>query len=154
MICQKQNRYKAALKNEWEELGVDPREIRTRLSAVNGGVSFDEFLFLRKGKSDREKLISLVFYASFLPKMMPYMLMFNSGNMLPDQFPKKPISFGETKREALSRERCSCRSQNANEPRSKRACSRIFSEPFWWIEEATADGALQEHNLGHRRSAF
>jgi LETM1-like protein len=105
MIRQKQNRYKAALKNEWEELGVDPREIRTRLSSVNGGVTFDEFLFLRKGKSDREKLISLVFYASFLPKMMPYMLMFNSGNMLPDQFPKKPISFGETKREALSRER-------------------------------------------------
>lgn len=106
MIRQKQNRYKASLKNEWEELGVDPTEIRTRLSAVNGGVSFDEFLFLRKGRSDREKLISLVFYASFLPKMLPYMLMFNSGNMLPDQFPKKPISFGETKREALSRERC------------------------------------------------
>lgn len=104
-IRQKQNRYKAALKSEWEELGVDPKEIRTRLSAVNGGVTFDEFLFLRKGKSDREKLISLVFYASFLPKMMPYMLMFNSGNMLPDQFPKKPVSFGETKREALARER-------------------------------------------------
>ena len=105
VIRLKQNRYKAALKSEWEELGLDPKEIRTRLSTVNGGVSFDEFLFLRKGRSDRDKLISLVFYASFLPKMMPYMLMFNSGNMLPDQFPKKPVSFGETKREALSRER-------------------------------------------------
>lgn len=105
MIRQKQNRYKSLLKQEWEELGVDSKEIRTRMSSVNGGVSFDEFLFLRKGKTDREKLISLVFYASFLPKMMPYMLMFNSDNMMPDQFPKKQTLFGETKREALSRER-------------------------------------------------
>jgi hypothetical protein len=106
VIRQKQNRYKSSLRQEWEELGIDPKEIRTRLSKVSGGITFDEFLFLRKGKGDREKLISLVFYASFLPKMMPYMLMFNAGNMLPDQFPKKQTFFGETKREALSRERC------------------------------------------------
>jgi hypothetical protein len=105
MIRQKQNRFKASLKNDWEELGVDQKEIRTRLSKVSGGISFDEFLFLRNGKRDREKLISLVFYASFLPKMMPYMLMFNSGNMLPEQFPKKQTLIGETKREKQSRDR-------------------------------------------------
>lgn len=104
-IRQKQNVFKGSLKQEWEELGVEPKEIRARLNKVSGGISFDEFLFLRKGKGDREKLISLVFYASFLPKMMPYMLMFNAGNMLPDQFPKKQAFYGETKREALSRER-------------------------------------------------
>jgi LETM1-like protein len=105
MIRQKQRYYKEVTKGKLEEMGLDSKEIRSRLSKLSGGISFDEFLFLRKGKSDREKLISLVFYASFLPKMMPYMLMFNSANMLPDQFPKKPVSFGETKREALSRDR-------------------------------------------------
>ena len=99
-----QNRYKAALKSEWEELGLDRKETRTRFSTVNRGVSYDVFVFLRKGRSNRNKRISSVFYASFLPKR-PYMLMSNSGSMLPDQFPKKPVSFGETKREALSRER-------------------------------------------------
>jgi hypothetical protein len=66
----KQNRFKAALKSEWEELGLDPKEIRTRFSAVNRDLSYDVFVFLRKGRSDRDKLISSVFYASFLPRCL------------------------------------------------------------------------------------
>ena len=79
--------------------------MRRRLAAVNGGITYDEFIFLSKGKDDRGKLMNMVFMMWGAPRLFPYALMFYP-NMLPSPFSPLPDTSGiETKLERLSRER-------------------------------------------------
>ena len=107
-IRAKQKDYREQLKKQWEfeEQGLTPQEVKKRLKNVNGGISYDEFMFLSKGKEDRAKLMNLLFLTWGAPRFLPYMLMFNQ-NMLPSPFSTLPdgSSNRETKLEKLSRQR-------------------------------------------------
>jgi len=104
-IRKKQNLHKASLKAEWKSLGIDDQEIRTRLKKSSGGITYEEFRCLQKGKSDSGKSGTFIFYVLAFPKFWPYMVMFNKENILPSQFAKRNDYFRETKAEALSRGR-------------------------------------------------
>mmetsp|Transcript_30481 Transcript_30481/g.34740 ORF Transcript_30481/g.34740 Transcript_30481/m.34740 type:complete len:416 (+) Transcript_30481:73-1320(+) len=103
-IRQKEKIFKQALRNEWKDMGLDPKEIKNRLKKTSGGISFEEFVFLQKGNKDRSKFMSTAFYVLAFPKVWPYMFMFNKENILPSQFQNNQY-WGETKLEALSRVR-------------------------------------------------
>lgn len=106
-IRAKQKDHREMLKAQWElqEKNLTPKEMRSRLAAVNGGITYDEFVFLAKGKEDRGKLMNMVFLMWGAPRLFPYALMFYP-NMLPSPFSPLPDTSGkETKLERISRER-------------------------------------------------
>lgn len=106
-IRSKQKDYRDKLKGQWElqEKNLSPQDMKRRLASVNGGISYDEFIFLTKGKEDRGKLMNLVFLMYGAPKVFPYALMFYP-DMLPGPFaPLKDASGKENKLEKLSRQR-------------------------------------------------
>jgi hypothetical protein len=104
----KQRDYRNTLKEKWEyeEKGLTRRDLQDRLKTVTGGVTYDEFCFLSKGKEDRGKLMNLVFLMFGAPKFFPYALMFYP-DMLPSAFAPLPdtSAMRETKLEKLSRQR-------------------------------------------------
>lgn len=106
-IRAKQKDYREKLKSQWElqEKNLSPKEMKRRLAAVNGGITYDEFVFLSKGKEDRGRLMNMVFLMWGAPKFFPYALMFYP-NLLPSPFAPLPDASGmETKLEKLSRQR-------------------------------------------------
>ena len=106
-IRSKQKEYREKIKKRWEfeEKGLTPREMRERLSKVNGGVTYDEFVFLVKGKEDRSKLMNMMFLMWGAPRVFPYALMFYP-DILPGPFAPLPDASGkESKLQKLSRER-------------------------------------------------
>ena len=52
---------------------------------VDGGISYEEYIFLLNGKVDRGKVFNLLFLMWGAPKFLPYALMFNK-EMLPSPF--------------------------------------------------------------------
>ncbi|VEU33504.1 unnamed protein product [Pseudo-nitzschia multistriata] len=103
----KQKEYREKLQKQWEfeEKGLTPKEMRQRLSKVNGGITYDEFVFLVKGKEDRGKLMNMVFLMWGAPRFFPYALMFYP-EILPGPFAPLPDASGkESKLQKLSRER-------------------------------------------------
>mmetsp|Transcript_109072 Transcript_109072/g.315130 ORF Transcript_109072/g.315130 Transcript_109072/m.315130 type:complete len:426 (-) Transcript_109072:24-1301(-) len=106
-IRSKQKDYREKLKSQWElqEKNLSQKEMRARLAAVNGGITYDEFMFLAKGKEDRSKLMNLVFLMWGAPRVLPYALMLYP-NILPSPFAPLPDASGkETKLEKISRQR-------------------------------------------------
>lgn len=106
-IRTKQNDYREKLKKRWEfeEKGLTPKEMKDRLSKIKGGITYDEFVFLIKGKEDRGKLMNLMFLMWGAPRFLPYALMFYP-EILPSPFAHLPdISGKESKLQKLSRER-------------------------------------------------
>ncbi|KAL3924794.1 MAG: hypothetical protein SGILL_000823 [Bacillariaceae sp.] len=106
-IRAKQKDYREKLKKQWEfeEQGLSAKELKERLAKVNGGITYDEFVFLIKGKEDRGKLMNLMFLMWGAPRFFPYALMFYP-EILPSAFSPLPQTSGkETKLEKLSRER-------------------------------------------------
>jgi len=106
-IRAKQKEYREKIKKQWEfeEKGLTPREMRERLAKTNGGVTYDEFAFLVKGKEDRSKLMNMMFLMWGAPKLFPYALMFYP-EILPGPFAPLPDASGkESKLQKLSRER-------------------------------------------------
>jgi hypothetical protein len=79
-----------------------------RRTATSGGITYEEYDFLQRGKDDRGKVGSLVFMSFFAPNFLPYMIMFNPGAM-PSPFRVPPAAAGsaieETKWEKISRQR-------------------------------------------------
>jgi len=69
---------------------------------TGGGISFQEFEFLRKGKEDRSRLGNIIFLMVFSSSMLPYALMF-FPDMLPSPF--QPIDKLLNKYETSSRTR-------------------------------------------------
>jgi len=103
----KQKEYREKLQKQWEfeEKGLTPKEMKQRLAKVNGGVTYDEFVFLIKGKEDRGKLMNMVFLMWGAPRFFPYALMFYP-DILPGPFAPLPDASGkESKLQKLSRER-------------------------------------------------
>ncbi|KAL3924268.1 MAG: hypothetical protein SGILL_001148 [Bacillariaceae sp.] len=106
-IRAKQKDYREKLTKQWEfeEQGLSATELKKRLAKVNGGITYDEFVFLIKGKEDRGKLMNLMFLMWGAPRFFPYALMFYP-EILPSAFAPLPDASGkETKLEKLSRER-------------------------------------------------
>eukprot|EP00534_Pseudo-nitzschia_fraudulenta_P011177 CAMPEP_0201210904 /NCGR_PEP_ID=MMETSP0851-20130426/181237_1 /ASSEMBLY_ACC=CAM_ASM_000631 /TAXON_ID=183588 /ORGANISM="Pseudo-nitzschia fraudulenta, Strain WWA7" /LENGTH=417 /DNA_ID=CAMNT_0047499765 /DNA_START=39 /DNA_END=1292 /DNA_ORIENTATION=+ len=106
-IRSKQKEYRDKLQKQWEfeEKGLTPKEMKKRLTKVNGGISYDEFIFLVKGKEDRGKLMNMMFLMWGAPRFFPYALMFYP-EILPGPFAPLPDASGkESKLQKLSRER-------------------------------------------------
>jgi len=106
-IRAKQKYHREKLQKQWEfeEQNLTSKELKERLSKVNGGVTYDDFVFLIKGKEDRGKLMNMVFMLWGAPRIFPYAMMFYP-NMLPGPFaPLQDASGKESKLEKLSRER-------------------------------------------------
>jgi len=73
---------------QWESENVMTKEeINQKLKPVNGGITYEEFRFLRKGVEDRGKLFSLLFVFQMSPRYLPYLFWFNPGS-LPSPFQK------------------------------------------------------------------
>jgi LETM1-like protein len=105
-IRSKQREHRDKLQKQWEIEGqMTPPEVKKRLKAVQGGITYEEFAFLTKGKEDRAKLTQIVFLMYGAPRFLPYLLMV-SPNMLPSPFaPPLDTSGRETKWEKFTRER-------------------------------------------------
>jgi len=106
-IRSKQKEFREKLQKQWEfeEKGLTPKEMKQRLVKVNGGVTYDEFVFLVKGKEDRGKLMNMFFLMWGAPRLFPYAMMFYP-DILPGPFAPLPDASGkESKLQKLSRER-------------------------------------------------
>jgi hypothetical protein len=106
-IRKKQSEYRNQIKTQWEEQGLyeaeSPKQIRKRLQQVHGGISYEEYRFLQKGKDDRAKVLNMAFLMWGAPRFLPYALMFNP-EMLPSTFQMdKPNTKAAV--ETLARER-------------------------------------------------
>lgn len=100
-IRSKQNDYRQELKAQWTAEGVEKSVINQRLKTVNGGITFEEYAFLQKGKTDRNKLMNLAFYSLSIRSMWPYLLWFGPDAVLPAKI--RPMTTEE--KEASSRHR-------------------------------------------------
>ena len=100
--------YQDKQKETWVRQGLyepNSKALKERLQTTIGGISFEEYAFLQKGKEDRGKLMSLAFIVFGAPRFLPYALMFQP-EMLPSPLkPPQDASGGETKWEKQSRER-------------------------------------------------
>ena len=102
-IRAKQKQHRDALRIQWENEGMSNQEIKQRLKGENGGITYDEYTFLVKGKEDRGKLTQLAFLSWGAPRFLPYALMFYP-EMLPSAFSSYKVSSDE-RMEASSRRR-------------------------------------------------
>lgn len=97
-----------ALKDDWVRRGLyeaNSKELKQKLQETIGGITYDEYVFLQKGKEDRSKVMSLAFLSVGAPRFLPYALMFQP-DMLPTPLkPPKDEATGETFLEKQSRER-------------------------------------------------
>jgi len=103
-IRSKQRSFRESLRSEWQVLGLENKVISERLKKVNGGINFDEFVFLQQGREDRIRVIRIVACALFFPKIFPYMI-FYLPNGMPSHFEKPVNVMDETILKALSRQR-------------------------------------------------
>jgi hypothetical protein len=106
-IRAKQRDYREKIKKQWEfeEQGLTPEDLKKRLQGVNGGITFDDFVFLGKGRQDRGKVMNLMACMWMAPRMFPYAIMY-FPSVLPSPFARQSDgSAKETKLGKLSRER-------------------------------------------------
>jgi hypothetical protein len=101
-IRSKQKQHRDILQARWENEGLTNQEIKQKLRGVNGGITYDEYTFLIKGKEDRGKLTQLIFLSWGAPRFLPYALMFYP-EMLPSAF--APQRSNSDRMETLSRQR-------------------------------------------------
>jgi hypothetical protein len=82
------------------------QKIATKYTVSAGGISYEEFDFLTKGKDDRGKLANIVFMMFFAPNFVPYAFMF-FPDMLPSPFamPVNKMGLPQSKWHDISRER-------------------------------------------------
>lgn len=111
-IRKKQTLFRESLRQQWDTQGryeqETPKQISKRLQSQQGGISYEEYIFLQQGKEDRGKVMNLGFLIWGAPRFLPYAMMFNP-DMLPSPFQqqKKLTSNipGESPADNLSRER-------------------------------------------------
>jgi len=87
-------------------LPPDEQKAAIKYNVNAGGISYEEFDFLQKGKDDRGKLANIVFMMCFAPNFVPYAFMF-FPEMLPGPFakPMNKLGLPHTKWDQISRER-------------------------------------------------
>lgn len=83
---------------------LDKQEIKDKVKAVQGGITYDDYIFLQKGKEDRGKVLNMGFLMWGAPRFLPYAMMFNP-NMLPSPFARHEKGSTESASQQLSRER-------------------------------------------------
>jgi hypothetical protein len=106
-IRAKQKDYRENLKKQWEfeDPGLTPQDLKKRLQDVDGGISYDDFVFLGKGLEDRGKLMRCMFLTWRIPQSFPYAFIY-FPQMLPSPFAPLPDgSAKETTLEKISRQR-------------------------------------------------
>lgn len=110
-IRNKMKAHRQRVKEVWTEQGLyspnsqyTPKQLNQQLEALNGGISYEEYAFLQKGKEDRGRVLNLCFLVFGAPKFLPYALMFNP-EMLPS--PLQPPPVGDSVMEKKSRDRTS-----------------------------------------------
>ena len=103
-IRKKMSTHRSLIKTEWEEEGGVLTSLqKEQLKKMQAGISFEEYVFLQKGKEDRGKVMNLVFLMWGAPKFLPYALLFNPG-IMPSPF-KTPTDGQECKWALQSRQR-------------------------------------------------
>lgn len=82
------------------------RKVALKYTVSAGGISYEEFAFLKKGKDDRMKLGNIVFMMFAAPNFVPYAFMF-FPEMLPSPFamPVNKMGLPQMKWHDISRER-------------------------------------------------
>lgn len=100
-IRAKQKQHRDVLRAQWESDGIPPQDIKQKLKNENGGITYDEYSFLVKGKEDRGKLTQLALLSWGAPRFLPYALMIYP-EMLPSAFSSPKVTSAE-KIEMLSR---------------------------------------------------
>lgn len=108
-IRRKQTAFRATARQQWEATGLydaeSPKDIAKRLQLLQGGITYDDYIFLQRGKEDRGKVLNLGFMMWGAPRLLPYALMFNP-EMLPSPFKvDKQQSAIEPLAQTISRER-------------------------------------------------
>ena len=102
-IRTKQKEHREVLRVQYENEGLSNQDIKQKLKTQNGGITYEEYAFLMKGKEDRGKLTQLAFLSWGAPRFLPYALMFYP-EMLPSAFSSPKVT-SEDKMETLSRHR-------------------------------------------------
>jgi len=102
-IRSKQNAYLANMAASLPE--IDQKKAK-KYTMSAGGISYEEFDFLQKGKDDRGKVANVAFIMVFAPNFVPYAFMF-FPDMLPSPFsmPMNKIGTNFSKWDLISRER-------------------------------------------------
>lgn len=102
-IRAKQKEHRELLRVQYENDGMSNQDIKQQLKTQNGGITYEEYAFLLKGKEDRGKLTQLAFLSWGAPRFLPYALMFYP-EMLPSAFSSPKVTLVD-KMESLSRHR-------------------------------------------------
>jgi len=109
-IRKKMQDHRDFVKEQWQnnqDIDVTASEVKQELQKLQGGITYEEYMFLQKGKEDRGKLLNLVFLMWGAPRFLPYALMFNP-DMLPSPFKNTDsTTTGESIWQKQSRERSS-----------------------------------------------
>lgn len=104
-IRKKMTAHRNMIKAAWEEEGGTLSSLqKEQLKKLQGGISFEEYVFLQKGKDDRSKVFNLLFLMWGAPKFLPYALLFNPG-LMPSPFKAAPADGEESIWDAQSRQR-------------------------------------------------
>lgn len=90
----KQKQHREVLRAQWESEGMSNQVIKQKLKNENGGITYDEYAFLIKGKEDRGKLTQLAFLSWGAPRFLPYAIMFYP-EMLPSAFSSPKVTATE-----------------------------------------------------------
>lgn len=84
-IRKKLSTHRDLVKGEWAAQGDLTNLQKEQLKKIQGGISYEEYVFLQKGKEDRGKVLNLLFLMWGAPKFLPYALLFNPS-ILPTPF--------------------------------------------------------------------
>jgi hypothetical protein len=79
------SKQRAYLSKMAASLPADEQKSASKYKISAGGISYEEFVFLQKGKEDRGKLANIVLMMMFTPNFVPYAFMF-FPEMLPSPF--------------------------------------------------------------------
>jgi hypothetical protein len=82
--------HRETIKSEWVDQGILDDAHKQALKKLTAGISYEEFVFLQRGKEDRGKVLNLFFLMWGAPKFLPYALLFNP-DMLPTPFRQTTI---------------------------------------------------------------
>ena len=127
-IRAKQRSFRESLRSEWLEHGADSKDVDQRLKTVHGGISYEEFEFLQRGKEDRQKLLSLMVCSVFSPKVLVPISWIAPVNAWPSHFQRPKLGMGETPLETLSRVRSHAVLQMILH--IEKECTTRFQNPF------------------------
>lgn len=127
-IRAKQRSFRESLRSQWLEHGADSKDVAKRLKTVNGGISYEEFEFLQRGKEDRQRVLSFMVCSIFSPKALVPISWLAPLNVWPSHIQRPKLGMGETKLETLSRVRSHAVLKMILQVEQE--CTTTFQNPF------------------------